>query len=89
MIDKNMYSEAKYFCTQRDIEIPEEAINAPDINFPIDSTAYISLDYQVTMISSPEDIPKLEILEQEKYIGVDSEWRMTMSPLQKSMPALL
>jgi hypothetical protein len=33
------------------------------------------------MISSKEDVQKLKVLENEKYIGVDSEWRMSMSPL--------
>jgi hypothetical protein len=31
----------------------------------------------------------LENLESAPYIGVDSEWRMTLSPLDKASPALL
>ena len=81
MVEKNMYSEAKYFCEQRDMDIPDLAKNAIPLDFPIDLKKYISLEYSVKMISSVEDVQELKILENEKYVGVDSEWRMSMSPL--------
>ena len=52
MLEKNMYSEAKYFCEQRDLAIPDSALTATPLDFPIDSTKYISLEYSVTLISS-------------------------------------
>lgn len=40
------------------------------------------------MISSYEDLDKLDYLLTEQYIGVDSEWRPSLTKFHKTYPAL-
>jgi len=42
----------------------------------------------VEWIGSLEDIPKLDALHSEPYIGVDSEWRPSMAKFHNTKPAL-
>ena len=42
----------------------------------------------VEMISTLQDIDKLDNLFSEKYIGVDSEWRPQLTKFHKTYPAL-
>jgi len=40
------------------------------------------------MISTEEDVPKLEVLLNEPLIGMDSEWRPQLTMLHKTKPSL-
>jgi ribonuclease D len=51
---------------------------------------YITLpsDVRVEVIDSVVDIPKLDVLLSEPYIGVDSEWRPSLTKFHTTYPAL-
>ena len=43
---------------------------------------------KVEWIGTLEDIPKLDALHSEPFIGVDSEWRPSMAKFHNTKPAL-
>ena len=45
---------------------------------------FVKLDW----IGSEEDVPKLEVLLEEEYIGMDSEWRPQLTIYNKTKPSL-
>lgn len=42
----------------------------------------------VTMVSNEDEVDQLRALKEEKFIGVDSEWRPALVKFNKSVPAL-
>ena len=54
------------------------------------STDFMALpdSVKVEMISTENDIAKLEVLLEEEFIGVDSEWRPQLTQLHKTKPSL-
>jgi hypothetical protein len=61
-----------------------------DVFGPLSEGEYIKLPehIQVVHIAASEDIHKLDQLFEEKYIGVDSEWRPALTKFHKTNPAL-
>jgi hypothetical protein len=51
---------------------------------------YISLPefVKVEMIDTEEVVPKLAVLLEDEFIGVDSEWRPQLTQLHKTKPSL-
>ena len=88
MIKMEMKSEANYICQKRGLPVLENV--APMVFPEDDKTQYLDLECQnIHFITCVQDIEKLDILKTEKYIGVDSEWIINISPLSKPKPALL
>jgi len=57
---------------------------------PLSDAACIRLPdhVKVEWIGKHEDIPKLDALHSEPYIGVDSEWRPSLAKFHNTKPAL-
>ena len=58
-------------------------VSKPAANF-----MQLPLGFKVEMVSTPEDIKLLDYLKDEPYIGVDSEWRPSLTKFHYTYPAL-
>ena len=71
---------------------PSKDVPAPDFFGPVSTAieSYIVLPdhVKVQMISTVADIPKLNELLKEPFVGVDSEWRPSLTKFHKTAPAL-
>jgi hypothetical protein len=69
---------------------PNKSSQPVDFFGPLSEGNHMRLPNHVTveMISTVEDIPKLDVLFADKYIGVDSEWRPAVAKFHKTNPAL-
>jgi hypothetical protein len=69
---------------------PKKEVPQIDKFGPLTSDDLISLPEHVKVewIGSPDDINKLDVLLNEPYIGVDSEWRPSLAKFHNTKPAL-
>jgi len=59
------------------------------VSRPIDKFVVIPNYVKMIWIETEEDIDKLDLLLDEEYIGIDSEWRPTLTQYHQTGPSLL
>ena len=71
----------------KDTSVAQQGEFSP-VSRPVEN--YLSLPKEVKLewIGSDEDVPKLEQLLEEPYIGVDSEWRPELTQYHRTRPSL-
>jgi hypothetical protein len=69
---------------------PKKDYQPYDVFGPLSEGNYIKLpdSVKVKMISTEDDVDLLDELFEEKYIGVDSEWRPSLTKFHNTAPAL-
>lgn len=55
---------------------------------PVENYLQLPDQVKVHWIGTEEDVPKLAILLDDEFIGVDSEWRPQLTQLHKTKPSL-